>query len=433
MPQLLRQRKVSPANRRRIQTFDPADHGTSPAEYLEPLSDEELLIVQSSPGWSRRWVGTNESNPNLQPAKCRGLWPNPGLYSQMLRKDAVVAAAVEQRAQNLISLDWQVIPPADATDEEQEITQYVRDVFASLHGGLPQLLYQVSKRDQYGFSLLEMVFEIEESTLRYRLEELAFIEPCTVYKWITNRAGYLVGILQRGERGLIPIPIEKLAHFARGFTGRNWEGVSLLRAAYYAVSAKQEVCQNSMASRMLFGEGTIEVTCDYESGSPERRDLEDQLNQWSDAERRWIIIPESVSITPRHGGSVLPPLAPPVQVFNNEISRAVGADLEQLGTQTHGSRALGSEYRAASNQALAGEATELASLIHSQIIQPLCNLNGWPIDRSPRIIARGIGDDRTVYGTIAKARLILEMVRDGVISPDRASELTDQALALLDF
>ena len=53
--------------------------------------------------------------------------------------------------------------------------------------------------------------------------------------------------------------------------------------------------------------------------------------------------------------------------------------------------------------------------------------------RSPRIIARGIGDDRTVYGTIAKARLILEMVRDGVISPDRASELTDQALQLLDF
>ena len=433
MPQLLRKRQLSPTNRRKVQTFDPADHGTAPAEYLKPLSDMELESVLSSPGWSRRWKGSSEHNPHLRPSRARGLWPDPGLYSQMLRKDAVVAAAIEQRARNLIALDWQIVPPAEPTPAEEEITQYVRDVFASLHGGLSGLLYQISKRDLYGFSLLEQVYEIEESTLRYRLEELAFIEPCTVFKWITNEAGYLVGILQRGEKGLIPIPIEKLAHFARGFTGRNWEGVSLLRAAYYAVSAKQEVCQNSMASRQLLGEGWLEVTCDAEPGSQERRELEDTLNQWSEAEQRWVIIPESVQINPRHGGSVLPPLGPPVQVFNNEISRAVGADLEQLGTQSHGSRALGSEYRAASNQALAGEATELASLIHSQIIQPMCHLNGWPIDRSPRIFAKGIGDDKTVQGTIAKARLILEMVRDGVITPERAAEATNRALDLLDF
>lgn len=351
----------------------------------------------------------------------------------MVRKDGVVAASLDHRARNLTALDWQVIPPPDATDEEQEITQFVRDVFASLHGGLPGLLYQISQRDTYGFALLEMVFEIEETTLRYRLEDLAFIEPSTVYKWVTNEAGYLVGILQRGERGLIPIPIEKIAHFARGFTGRNWEGVSLLRSCYYAVSAKSSIYNNNMASRELMGEGWLEVTCDFEPGSPERRELEDQLNQWSEAEQRWVITPESVQINPRHGGSVLPPLAAPIQVFNQEISRAVGADLEQLGTNSHGSRALGSEYRAASNQALAGEATEMASLIQSQIVQPLVSLNGWAADRAPRVVARGIGDDRTVYGTIAKARLILEMVRDGVIAPERAADLTDQALQLLDF
>ena len=347
--------------------------------------------------------------------------------------DGVVAASLEQRARNLTALDWQVIPPPDATPEEEEITQFVRDVFASLHGGLPSLLYQASKRDLYGFALLECCYEIEETTLRYRLEDLAFIEPCTVDRWLTNDAGYLVGILQRGERGLIPIPIEKLAHFARGFTGRNWEGVSLLRSCYFAVSAKSEIYNSSMASRRLMGEGWLEVQSDAEVGSPERAEIERQLDQWSDAEQRWLIVPESVQITARHGGSVLPPLGAPIQVFNSEISRAVGADLEQLGTNSHGSRALGTEYRAAANQALAGEAVELGSLIQSQIIQPLVSLNGWAVDRAPRIIARGIGDDRTVAGTIAKARLVLEMVRDGVITAERATELTEKALALLDF
>ncbi len=431
MPQLLRQRQRSPATKRPIQIFDPPSHSGS-SEYLKPLTDDELEAVMSSPGWGR-WVGTQEHNPVLKPSRARGLWPRPGLYSEMVRKDGVVAASLDQRARNLTALDWQVIPPPDATDEEQEITQFVRDVFASLHGGLPGLLFQISQRDCYGFALLEMCFEIEETTLRYRLEDLAFIEPSTVYKWVTNEAGYLVGILQRGERGLIPIPIEKIAHFARGFTGRNWEGVSLLRSCYYAVSAKSSIYNNNMASRELMGEGWLEVTCDFEAGSPERRELEDQLNQWSEAEQRWVIIPESVQINPRHGGSVLPPLSAPIQVFNQEISRAVGADLEQLGTNSHGSRALGSEYRAASNQALAGEATEMASLIQSQIVQPLVSLNGWAADRAPRVVARGIGDDRTVSGTIAKARLILEMVRDGVIAPERAAELTEQALQLLDF
>ena len=431
MPQLPRQRQRSRAYRRHVQTFDPADHTMREAEYLKPLSDIELEKVLSSPGWSR-WKGSSEYNATLKPAKCRGLWPNPGLYAGMARRDASVASALEKRARNLTALDWQIVPPAEPTDEEVYITEYMRDVFASLHGGLPGLLYQISKRDLFGFALLEMIYEIESSTGFFRLEELAYIESSTVYKWITNQAGYLVGVLQRGERGLIPIPIEKLAHFARGFTGRNWEGVSLLRSIFYAVSAKAEVCTSSQASRVLMGEGYLEVTTESEAGSPERTELEAQLNQWSEAEQRWIIIPETVTIQPRHGGSVLPPLAPDVAVYNAEISRALGAELEELATQAHGSRALGTEYRAASNQALAGEAVELSSLIHSQIIQPLCRLNGWPVERSPRIFARGIGDDRTVSGTIAKARLILEMVRDGVVTAERAAELTERALELLD-
>ncbi len=432
MPQLPRQRQRSRAYRRHVQTFDPADHTTREAEYLKPLSDIELETVLSSPGWSRRWKGSTEYNATLKPAKCRGLWPNPGLYAGMARRDASVASALEKRARNLTALDWQIVPPAEPTDEEVYITEYMRDVFASLHGGLPNLLFQIQQRDLYGFALLEMIYEIESSTGFFRLEELAFVEPCTVFKWITNRAGYLVGVLQRGERGLIPIPIEKVAHFARGFTGRNWEGVSLLRSIYFSVAAKADICVSAMASRTLFGEGYLEVTTDSEPGSADRAELEAQLNQWSEAEQRWIIIPETVTIQPRHGGSVLPPLAPDVAVYNAEISRALGAELEELATQAHGSRALGTEYRAASNQALAGEAVELSSLIHSQIIQPLCRLNGWSVERSPRIFARGVGADDKIYGTIAKARLMLEMVRDGVLPPERSAEVVNSALALLD-
>ena len=430
MPRLLRKRQNTPAARRKIQTFDPYDGGSG-IQYLRDLTDEELTAVMSSPGWSR-WKGSHEHNPELAPIKVRGRFPyrRTGMYEAAARKDSVLAAELERRSKYLASLDWRIVPPPNATPEEEEITQYVRDCLWSMGpAGFAGVISMVAKRDQFGWSCCETIWEIEETTARWRLESLAYIYPATVHAWLTDEAGDLVGILQQGQRGPVAIPVSKLALFVRGFTGRNYEGVSAIRSCLFSIEAKADSMLQRSISEAVYGPGWLDVSTPAPASSPERAELEAALDQWSDAEQRYLIHDPETIVEPRHGGAVLPGLEA-VSVYNQEISRALDGGLQDLTSNKYGARAVGSEIRAATHTSMLGEAREICYLIGSQLIAPILSLNGWDVTRRPIVTTKGIG--AATREDTDRARVMLEMIRDGVIPPDKIDEVTARAMELLD-
>ena len=431
MPRILSKRQSSPANRRRIQTFDPSDGGTKDLEYLRPLTTGELRSVMSSTGWS--YKGSHEHNPELSPIKALGRFPfrRTGAYEAAGRKDSVVASELERHSKYLASLDWRIVAPPNATPEEEEITQYVRDVLWSMGpAGFAGLVEIIAKRNQFGFSLSETVWEVEETTARWRLESLAYIYPSTVSAWLTDHAGDLVGVLQQGQHAPVAIPVSKLALFVRGFTGRNYYGQSAIRPAWFALSAKSDSLLSRSITESLWGPGWLDVTTESPRSSADRESLVQELQQWSEAEQRFLVHGPGTTVEPRHGGAVLPGLEA-VSVYNQEISRALDGGLQDLTTSKFGSRAVGSELRASTHTSMLGEAREICYLIGSQLIAPLLSLNGWDITRRPTVVVKGIGGGSRE--DTDRARVMLEMVRDGVIPADRADEVTARALELLDI
>ena len=141
---------------------------------------------------------------------------------------------------------------------------------------------------------------------------------------------------------------------------------------------------------------------------------------------------EGTTITPSFGGSVLPDMSA-LTHLNHEISAGLDGGLHELGMSQQGSRAVGSEMRASTHESLAGEARELAHLITTQLVQPIMSVNGWTARglRSPIITTRGAGS--VSKDDTDRARLMLEMVRDGVVPPGQEDAVTARAMELLDL
>jgi len=407
-----------------IRTFDPARH--APPERPPTRAEEEAVLSGSGAVWAG---GTFETNSALLPTRVRGCYPSPGIYEEDARRDPIIAAGLWRRSMYAASMDWRLLDAPDSTPEEEDRSQFARDCLASLGGGMAGLITRIYTREQFGFSIFEKVWEVEETTLRWRLESLEWIHPMTV-TWGFSASGHMVGFWQRSEKPLVWLPRSKLAHFVRGDTGRNPEGVSALRPLHYYIDAKGQAISNWVATMHLFAEGWLDVVTDATRGKDEWNELEAGLQAWQDGDRRYFMHNPETQIDAKYGGSVLPDLSETTAPFNSELRSGLDENLQALGENKYGARAVGAELRASSHETLAGEATDLAARIRSEIVVPIYEKNGWDVTRAPTVIRRGQGFD---YQSVAMARLIGEMLRDGSVPEEKRAAAIERWAELIEL
>ncbi len=426
--------------------YDAAEHGAQVgARKIRDLTPEEMATVYSRPGYAGfgRWVGSYEKNPELCPVKVMGSWPDLGIYQLAGDMDAIAASSLWRGSCSLMSLDWRLFERTDYSPEEVEAYVHVVDCLLSLPAGFSGHVYQVAQQRRWGVSVCETVYEVEESTLRWRLEDTPWIHPST-YRFLVDASGHLLGILQGRVNALLPesqqpdavaIPAAKLAVYPRGWLGRNWCGVSQLRPARYDIDAKRTRKQIAAETAKIAGPGYLDVTTEHPPNSPHRQALDEQLNHFETGKQRRITHDPRTKIEHKFGGSVLPDMAVEIGAHNSEIRTALDDAVQEINQGPYGARAAASELRASTHEAQAGEAAMLAMMMTRQIIVPLWSLQGLDIRRAPRIAVQPSGAsmrDRT-----DQARLILEAIRDDRLSDaptlDEAERLVlkDQALELL--
>jgi hypothetical protein len=317
-----------------------------------------------------------------------------------------------RQARYVAGLDWRVVEPEDATEQELTQTEHIAACLDAISGGMSGLIRRVMSREAYGFSLHELVYAIDETTGLWRLADAVAIAPWCVKKWLLDDSGRLTGVLAYDELGEHTLSVEKVLLSVRDFQSRNYEGTSALRPLYYYAEAKRDILAADAAIMERAGRGTLVITESVEASDADRTAIDSAAENWQSGGQAWIRLPAGWVTSWDHGGDIPDPTSR-AELYNQAIARVFDDELASLGQNKYGARAVGEEMRVSTQRQLTGVCEELAVEITSQIVYPLYALNGWNQTRACTITSSGFYD-------FERLTALRDYVSAGII------ELTDQ-------
>ncbi|RKZ03671.1 hypothetical protein DRQ25_17610, partial [Candidatus Fermentibacteria bacterium] len=159
------------------------------------------------------------------------------VFDKMRKGDGSVMAILNATKLPLLNGIYSVVPASDSA-QDKEIAEFVEFVFFE-NLVWQEFLTQMLICFDYGFMVFEKVYTKMGDKIVYK--KLAPRLPKSVYKWLTDepfvRADGEPGIEQQvfsdlAKDSLVTIPASKLFRVSINQEGDNYEGVSLLRAAY---------------------------------------------------------------------------------------------------------------------------------------------------------------------------------------------------------
>lgn len=126
--------------------------------FFEPSQTDEARVTQAD-----RVLSDHPSN-KINPAKLKTMLEDAErgditaqheLYMDIEEQDSDIAANIATRKRAILTLDWSIKAPADATPQEEKITEDIRALFAQI-GYTDNLLIDCMDAVGHGFSALEI-------------------------------------------------------------------------------------------------------------------------------------------------------------------------------------------------------------------------------------------------------------------------------------
>ena len=159
------------------------------------------------------------------------------VYRKM-RADPQVSAVLSVIMLPIQSSTWQIVSRNEDGQKGEDIAEFIRGNLFSMHDSLwDDVLRQALLMLAYGYSLFEIVYELEQGTRLLRWRKFAPRHWNTITEWNVDENGDLISIVQQTshistKKGEIVIPEEKLLRFTYRQEAGNFEGRPLLRDAY---------------------------------------------------------------------------------------------------------------------------------------------------------------------------------------------------------
>ena len=310
------------------------------------------------------------------------------LYRDLEEKDGQVSSALETRKDGVLRRERRVLAASSAADDERRAA-FARDVLAAI-SHFENILYELLDAVAYGFTVAEIIWEQEGSTvfirdIRPRPQELFSFGPIGKPQ---------VGPLQFSHGSRVTnheshvLPSHKF--LVSSFRPRhgNRRGRPLLRRVFWPSWFKR---QDLKFWLKFIEKGSGSVVVRYPQGATDQdkqRALE--AAEAINAETA-VAIPENFQIVSellqaaRAGdSSVFLSLAD--NLCNNEIARVIlGQTLTQRGGEDgRGSRALGEVHQEVRFEKVAADARDLMSVINDQLLRWLFLFNFGPDVRPPK-------------------------------------------------
>lgn len=376
---------------------------TAPATYAptaQPLTPEEAQTVITGSGVPGATSGlpTNERNGNLSPFRARGLYPNPGVYDAVLRGDPVASTGDMRQRRYVAGLYWEFLDPEDSTPEEQRQTDLVASWFDSIpDGGLSGLIQRVMSREARGFSLHEMVYidPANSASGYWEIKDAVEIQTHCVQKWLLGPDGLVQGVLVRDEAGDHRLWCNKLLLSIRDGTRRTPEGRAALRPLVGYCEAARDTLASDTASFERAARGTLIGIEGTDASDADRKAFDGMAANWQSGGQAWVRLPNGWDVRWDYGGDIPDPSSR-VEIYHQAVARVFDDELQSLGQNKYGARAVGSEMRISTQRQLTGVLEELACDLTAQLVRPLYVLNNWDVRRICTLSSSGFFDPEKI-------------------------------------
>jgi hypothetical protein len=324
-------------------------------------------------------------------------------YREMAENDPVIGAILQSMTMMLRSIEWR------AEGGSEEANTFVKSV---MHGmddkSWEEFIADVLTMLPYGFSLFEMVPRRDSDGL-IRMKKLAGRAQYTIDRFETHTNGDILGVWQVAAQKNVYMPYPKLLHFRTTSIASEPSGRSVLRSAYTAWRAANNIkyFEGVGIERELNGLPIVRIPSEYMSAdaSDAQKALFNQMKTIArDVKRNeqgYIILPsdryadddgkltnnlmvEFDLIASRGTRDI--DTGKVISRYHSEMAITAMADFVLLGMNERGSFALSQSKSQLFLKALEGYADTISAQLNRKLIPYLWELNGMDKADMPKIV-----------------------------------------------
>ena len=399
-------------------------------------------------------VSTDELRRELQ-------WP----YSIQTYKNMSYHSAVNSALtlyENLIGkATWKVVPPQQATAEEKQQTERVREMLTDMEHSFPEFIKDALSMNIFGFSVHEKVYRrrykrngsmYDDGLIGWK--KLPIRAQESIEKFIFSEDGNEVLGVKQNLTGIddyynrysarvtkeVVLPKDKVMLFKAGRHRGDPFGKSMLRECYLAwryLTAIEQIESNGVA-RDVSGIPVLTIPAQYMSAdaSPEQKVLYESFKnivrnlQMND--QSGLVLPSAVDPETRQkmfslellsmDGSKNYDTTKVKEYYKNLILTSLFADVLVLGQSSGGSYALSQTKNSLTGAAAEAMLKSIVEVINEDLIKQTYELNGWNPARACKIDYDDLADNDletlskywqriSSVGLVEKDRAVLNSIR----------------------
>ncbi|MFB6518589.1 DUF935 family protein [Streptomyces sp. NPDC056401] len=303
-------------------------------------------------------------------------WRGLKMYDEMRKSDGSVKAALSAIKLPVKAVPWFVEPASDSP-QDKEIAEFAEHVIFDVLRW-KTILGEILTHLEFGFSVHEKVFDVQvvDGTERIVLKKLAFRKQTSIDKWTTKEGEK--GVTQTLSRGgSVSIPIEDLVIFTNEQEGDNYEGISILRAAYKHYYFKNNFYKVDAIANEKHGLGVVEVVYPANATQGDKTAAETAAQEVRANERSFLSHSEQWTTGFMDmKANTLKSTEPSVNHHDRQISKSVLAPFLDLGaTSGSGSRAVGDVQLELFEKAVQAVIEQVADTFNQYVMKDLIDMN----------------------------------------------------------
>jgi hypothetical protein len=316
-------------------------------------------------------------------------------YEIMRKSEAAVQEMLKVIKHPLLAVQWKIDTAKD-TDFDNEVSAFVSRELFDRNINFKDTMRQGLSCMEFGWSLFEKVHELTQynGKTRVGLKKMGFRKQLSIEKWET--LDKKPGVTQQLPGTIVDIPRDKLVIFTNEKEGDNYEGVSVLRAAYKDYDIRNKLIIANAVSLEKLGGGVPVLT---PPTSPDPKDVikaREALKRMRVNEEAYIELPQgwAVEMLDMKSNSVKDML-PTIKYHETMMKKSILASFLDIATNsTGGSRAVSQDHSQLFEKALEAIAQIIADTFNEQVIKPLCDFNFTTLPNGyPKLTFSNIGDE----------------------------------------
>lgn len=338
-------------------------------------------------------------------------------YDEMRRSDATVKAGLRAIKLPIKSAEYRIDAAED--DENREVAGVVQTCLFHIIDW-NKFLNEALTHLEFGFTVFEMVFEPRyiDGVLRIALVKLGYRKPTTISSWETQ--DHQPGIQQQLPTGTtVSMPLEKLIVLTNDQEGDNYQGTSILRAAYKHWYIKDRLYRIDAVGHERQALGVLDITVPKGAQEEDKIKIRKAAKNLRANESSYIEHPEGWIIEFMNmQAKSMKDVEPSINHHNRQIFLNVLTQFLDNGSSgAAGSRSTSEDHSRLFELAIKDTANYIVQRVQNTAVRLITDLN-FTNREYPTLAVGNISDENIPVVSEAIGKLVTA----GVLHPDSADE-----------